>query len=105
MLAAPFLFNLLFPQYAASIPFSAFYALSMIGAAGGVALSALGAQHRTKDLYIFSVSTPIIQLSLQFVGILLYGLWGLVIGKTLSILFANAFSVFLLLWNRKLARN
>lgn len=101
MFVAPFLFNLFFPQYEASIPFSMFYALGMVGAAGGVALSALAAQQRTKDLYIFSVITPIIQLALQLGGVLIYGLWGLVIGKTLSTLLAGLFSVILLLRNRK----
>lgn len=100
MFVAPFLFNLFFPHYTASIPFSAFYALGMIGVAGTVALSALSSQKRTKALYAFSIVTPILQLSLQLGGVLLYGLWGLVIGKTLSTLLASLFSVILLLRNR-----
>ena len=100
MFVAPLLFHTLFPQYASSIPFSMFYALGMVGTAGGVALSALSAQQRTKDLYIFNIVTPTIQLALQLGGVLLYGLWGLVIGKTLSMLLTSLFSVILLLRNK-----
>lgn len=100
MAAAPFLFSLFFPQYAASVPFSALYALTMLGTAGNVALSALSAKRRTKDLYMFNGVTPVLQLALQFGGVLFYGLWGLVIGKTLSALLASGIAVMLLLRNR-----
>jgi len=100
MFVAPFLFTFFFPQYVTSIPFSMLYAFGMVGTAGGVALSALSSQQRTKDLYVFNIVTPIIQLSLQLGGVLLYGLWGLVFGKTLSTLLTSLFSVFLLLRNR-----
>lgn len=97
MVLAPYLFRLFFPQYMDSVPFSALYALSMVGIAGGVALSALTAQKRTKDLYAYSIVTPVLQLTLQYAGIVLYGLWGLVAGKTISVLLTSLITVFLLL--------
>lgn len=96
IVVAPLLFHIFFPQYLDSIPFSALYALSMLGLAGGVAVSALTAQQRTKDLYIFSIVTPLLQLALQYGGIILYGLWGLVAGKTVSVLLTSVISVTLL---------
>jgi O-antigen/teichoic acid export membrane protein len=97
LFVAPFLFRIFFPAYTASIPFSAFYAFGMIGIGGTVALSALSSRRRTKDLYLFNIVTPILQLALQLGGALFYGLWGLVIGKTVSMFLTNAFAVVLLL--------
>ncbi len=86
IVAAPLFFRIFFPQYADSVPYSALYALSMVGIAGGVALSALIGLRRTKDLYVYNIVSPILQLILQVCGILLYGLWGLVLAKTISVL-------------------
>lgn len=94
---APLFFHIFFPQYAESIPFSAFYALSMLSVAGGVALSALIGLKRTRDLYIYNLMTPIMQFVLQVGGILMYGLWGLVIGKTISVMLTSLFCTFLVL--------
>ncbi len=93
---APTIFHFIFPQYTTSIPFSLFYALSMLGTAGGVAATALSSQKRTKELYLLNLIAPVLQLTLQLGGVLLYGLWGLVIGKTLSTLLGSLFSVILL---------
>lgn len=103
MFLAPFFFRIFFPQYMDSVPFSALYALSMVGIAGGVALSALTAQKRTKDLYAYSIVTPILQLALQYAGIVLYGLWGLVAGKTISVLLTSGIATILLFRTKKVA--
>lgn len=82
--AAPLLFSLLFPRYVAAVPFSQIYALSMLGVIGQIFSAALVAQKKVRSLYIFNTAVPVIQLALQFAGILLYGLWGMVGAKILS---------------------
>ncbi len=81
---APFFFALVFPHYSASVPFSALYALSMLGVVAPVALAALTAQKHTRELYIYNSVTPVLQLMLQYGGIVAWGLWGLVAAKTAS---------------------
>jgi O-antigen/teichoic acid export membrane protein len=97
---APTFFRLVFPQYVEAVPFSALYALSMISAVGAVALSALTAQKLTKDLYAFNIGAPILQFGLQWIGITIWGLWGLVAMKTISTILTSAFAAGLYLRNR-----
>lgn len=98
--AAPLFFHVFFPQYADSIPYSAFYALSMVSTVGNVALTALTAKQRTRDLYIFNIVTPLIQLALQVYGILAYGLWGIIVAKTASAFVATGIAAALLVYGR-----
>ena len=83
ILFAPLFFSLLFPQYMESIPYSQFYALILIAAAGNLSTSALLSQRLKAELYIFNTALPLLQLILQAVLILLYGLWGILFARVL----------------------
>jgi O-antigen/teichoic acid export membrane protein len=100
ILFVPLFFSIFFPQYLESIPYSALYALTIAAAGGSVASSALLSQRRTKDLYILNIGTPLLSLALQLIGVIYFGLWGLVIGKTLSTLLTSAAAVIVLLLSR-----
>lgn len=95
--AAPLLFSLLFPAYESSIVYSQAFALVIVAAAGNLSLSALIAQRQTKDLYIFNIVSPLVQIALQVTLIFIYGLWGLVIGKILGTFFTLLLSLVLTL--------
>lgn len=81
---APLLFAILFPAYAGAVPFSQLYALSMFGVVGQIFSTALVAQRKIRSLYIFSTVIPVVQMAVQFAGILLFGLWGIVVAKIIS---------------------
>ena len=93
---APYLFNLLFPQYHEALFFSQIYSLSLLGIGTGLITATLTAQKKTKSLYAFSIGTASLQTILQTVGVFLYGMWGLVLGKLLATAFS--FSGALLLY-------
>jgi len=95
-LFAPAFFTLLFPRYTAAIAFSQVYGLSTFVLLGAVFSSALTAQKQIKQLYVLNTAAPILQLTLQVLGIILWGLWGLVFGRLISILFSVALSAGLL---------
>jgi O-antigen/teichoic acid export membrane protein len=95
LIARPF-FELFFPAYVAAVPYSQAYALIIITSVSvNIISTALTTAKNIRTLYIYNVSTPIVQLALQVVGILMYGLWGLIIGKVLAYVFMALFGLFL----------
>lgn len=93
---APFLYGFLFPQYKEALVFSQIYSLSLLGIGSGLITATLTAQKKTKSLYAFSIGTASLQTILQTIGVFLYGMWGLVLGKLLATAFS--FSGALLLY-------
>lgn len=84
VLVAPYLFLLLFPTYLEAIPFTQLYALTIIASLAGLFVTGLTAGRRVQELYIFSIASPILQLSLQLGGVFVWGLWGLLVGRIIS---------------------
>lgn len=87
-LIAPYLFMFLFPTYTDAIPFSQWYGLIFLTVIGNLFVTGLTAQRDIKDLYIYNVASPSIQILFQFFGIIFYGLWGLVVGRLISMGFS-----------------
>jgi O-antigen/teichoic acid export membrane protein len=84
MLAAPLVFSLLFPAYMDAVPYSQVAALAIAAAASNISVPALVSQRLQRELYLFYVITPFVQLAIQAGLLLTYGLWGLIIGRILS---------------------
>jgi O-antigen/teichoic acid export membrane protein len=93
---AKLFFMLFFPTYMAAVPYSMLYALVIIASIGSVFPTALIAKRRIKSLYIFNLANPVVQLILQFIGIIYLGLWGLIIAKILYWFIFGAFAFILL---------
>ncbi len=74
-------FAIFFPAYIAAVPYSMVYSLIIIPWATGIFVSALSATRSVRALYVFNGVVPVVQLALQFAGILLLGLWGLILAK------------------------
>lgn len=90
-------FALFFPQYLDAVPYSRLYAIITAVGFSPVFIAALTAHGRTRELYILNIFSPLVQVLCVAVGILLLGLWGLVIGRILSALLSSvaAFGLFL----------
>jgi len=98
-LVAPFLFALLFPAYLDAIPYSQWYSLILITVLTQILVAALSAHQRVRQLYAFNIASPVFQVVLQLIGVVLYGLWGLVAGRLLGALL-SFFLALLLVLNR-----
>ena len=83
-LCAPFIFAFIYPAYIAAIPYSQLYALTMVSALGGIVTSAFYAHRRVKELYILNTAIPVLQIVIQVLGIIVWGIWGLIVAKILS---------------------
>ncbi len=82
--AAPFVYNLLFPQYNESVQFSQIFALSLLAVPLGFLSYALEATKRKKSVYLTNAIFPFIQIGLYIVLIPQYGILGAVLGKVIG---------------------
>jgi len=84
MVAAPYIFQLLFPTYMASVPYSQLLALTLLTTLGAVPLAALQAHAKHRELYIHSITTNLIQIVSGIILMFYFGLWGAVISVLLN---------------------
>lgn len=91
---APYVFAFLFPAYSESVPYSQLYALSLLGLVSILPTSALHAQTATKELYYVNTIGYTFQIITMFVGIVFYGLFGLIIARIIARLVTAATAYF-----------
>lgn len=92
---APFIYRILFPAYSEAVLYSQVYALSLFGLAFGPASSYLIAKKKIREQYINSIVGWVTQIVLVAVGVIWWGLWGLVIARLISRLFIGSTSFIL----------
>jgi O-antigen/teichoic acid export membrane protein len=80
---APILFHYFFPQYHAAIIYSQVFAITIL-MSGTMPLSLLDAQIALKEKYTLSVISNTIKITLIFVGIYYFGIWGAIIARIAS---------------------
>lgn len=97
-LILPNLFALVYPQYLEAVPYSQVFSLTLVIAVGNMIGMVLLAHRRIRRLYTVNTVMPILQVTLQAIGIIGWGLWGLVWARVLgSALFIVATSI--LVWS------
>lgn len=92
--AAPYLFQYLFPQYIDSVPFTRVYALTLLFAPATLFGQTLTAHMKTKALYISRIITPGITIILFLVLLPLYGLWGAIMTLVVTQIIHFVFAVY-----------
>lgn len=84
------IFHLLFPKYVVAIPYAQFYSLVIITTAvANISVTALLAQRKQGDLYIYNFTNPIVLFALQWPLLVYFGIWGILTAKIAS----NAFNI------------
>ena len=78
ILLAPWLFALVFPSYPEAVLISQALALSIMLIPRSTYGQALIAHNKTKSLYILNTSMPALKLTLLYVLLPMYGIWGAV---------------------------
>jgi len=89
---APLFFGIFYPTYGDSIFYSQLYAFSLIAIGNMIPITVLQAHAAKQELYIFNIVSSVIQISTLFIGILWYGLIGLIAARAASRLFNLFFS-------------
>lgn len=88
ILAAPFLFALLFPAYPESVLYSQILALSVLAVPRMLISQTFIAHQKKRELYMINISTPIVRVVLLAVLLWLYGIWGAVLAIVITELYA-----------------
>jgi len=84
MFVAPYIYMILFPAYAEAAPYSQLYALTLLATVSTPLSSFLFAKQKTKALYIDNIVSSVLQIALMVAGLMLWGLWGLVLSRVVS---------------------
>ncbi len=92
ILAAPYLYTLLFPAYAIAIPYSQIYALSLFTIIASPATSYLSAKKKVRELYISTIVGNVFQIVVMVIGVMYWGLIGIVVARVIVRLFGSAFN-------------
>lgn len=78
----PYFFQFFFPAYAASVPYSRVYSLSLIfGVPGSLLSTIFMAKGLKKETTLFNVVNYSAQIILLVLGAWLYGLWGVIVAR------------------------
>ncbi len=90
-LLAPFIYNVLFPQYIESLRYSQIYILApLIAVVGSLSTTALFAT-RSTNVFKANAINPIVSIAMVIIGGYTFGIWGVIFGRILS----NAFTLFI----------
>lgn len=96
ILVAPLLFDLFFPAYKEAIFLSQVFSLSLVSVALFIPISILQAFGKTRELYIFNISSSSIQLILTVACIYFFGLLGAILAWVIARLFNLCASLIIL---------
>ncbi len=84
IVTAPYIFHIFFPKYMDSVFYSQVFVLYFLGMTSMPAEVYLVVKEKIKEQYIGTISGTIIQVGLLFIGILWWGLLGLVIARVVT---------------------
>lgn len=84
--AAPYIFEILFPKYLASIPFTQVYAL-IIPLSFALASAYFDSQAAVKERYILNISNTIFKIAAVVAGIYFFGIMGAIIARVATRIF------------------
>ena len=87
---APFIYGILFPGYLDAVGYSQIYAVSILSIAFSPFGLYLVAKRKIKAQYISNIGGYIIQIMLMSIGVIVWGLWGLIFARVI-IRFAGSF--------------
>ena len=92
IIAAPTLFEIIFPKYTDAVLYSQIFAISIFAGIAIGPVTVFVAQKSLKNMQSYSIVVPIVQTFLVLVGTILFGLLGAVISRTVALLFGSAYS-------------
>jgi O-antigen/teichoic acid export membrane protein len=95
IVVAPYLFKIFFPEYIESVFFSQIFFLIMLAFPASVIALSFQAQMAKKELYRFSLATPIIIIVLLLILTPIYGILGVILARLIGQLITIGISIYL----------
>lgn len=96
ILLAPYIFQLIFPKYMESVPYSQIFAISFMTLPLLTITTAFEAQKMIKEIYSFRIATALFQIIITFTGVFFFGLFGIVWARVITRFFNLFLSITLL---------
>jgi len=84
---APYFYEILYPQYLSSVPYSRLFSLSLLVFPISMMMLALQAKNRTKELYKSNLVQSVSQIILAIILTPLWGITGIIMARLLSYVF------------------
>lgn len=84
IIAAPFIFKLIFPQYIDAVIYSQIFSLSLVAIATNISLTTLLAQKLQTELYYVNVYLPAIKIGIIVIAIWQFGIWGAIVARIIG---------------------
>lgn len=82
--SAPYIYSLFFPVYLESVIYSQVLSLALLAMPRSLISVMFNARMKVKELYILRTVGPLVHITVLTVTVMLYGMWGLVIGVLMS---------------------
>lgn len=95
ILLAPYFYKLFFPQYLESIKYSQYFVLILLLFPKRLSGQALTAHAKTRSLYILTTTNIVLKISLLFILLPLYGIWGAITALILQSLLVTPLEFYL----------
>jgi O-antigen/teichoic acid export membrane protein len=86
---APYIFHTLFPEYIDAVFYSQLYVLWILSLVFEPSTAYLAARKHTRELYVTYISYAIIQIITLLVGVMLWGLVGVILARVVTRLVVN----------------
>lgn len=97
IIVAPLFFNLFFPKYLTSVPYSQILSLSLIPVViAGFLHTILESQKANKELYKYNIYSNLISIITLWPLVYVFGLWGAIISRVISRIFSVIYSIIIL---------
>jgi len=84
IIIAPYIYKFLFPKYLDSVLYSQIFSISLIAITFNPADIYLAAKKKVREQYINNVVTAVFQIIATSVGVIFYGLIGLIVARVIS---------------------
>lgn len=81
ILCAPLIYKVLFPQYVSAVKMSQIFSLSLLAYSNVIPGAFLQAQKKIKSLYSVHITVSVIRIFMLFIGIQLFGVWGIIYAR------------------------
>ncbi len=95
ILIAPYFYAFFFPNYTESVLYSQIYVLSSLGLIFSPAASYLAAKKKVKEQYISKIAATTLQITALLIGVIFWGLLGLIIARVATRLTSSTLNRYL----------
>lgn len=105
ILAAPFIFKVLFPAYIEAVLYSQVLSLAILAVPFTLIKQTFAAHQMTRELYTINITTALVRIIVAVSGVWFFGIWGVVLSIIVSEYYSSLLQIILFRKIPKVERN